>query len=324
MAITEARRHNPHRARRLAFHACAVSACLVAVLLLAPLAFGTTLLVPVAHAQSLSGQSTNTIGSPSTGVTATLEECLTASGTGERTTSGERASGERASGERATSERAATFSGQMVAIAGTTRMMMRIDVQERVPGELSFHTLNAPGLGVWRHSASGVKIYKYLKQVTNLPAPATFRALIRFRWLNEKGRVIRRAERRTPTCEQIDPRAKLVVGAIRAIPLRGSSLVDYQVVVRNEGHATASAFGVALTINGIAQPLLNVASVPGGSRMVLESQGPRCAVGSNIEVQLDPKHQIEEAVGGGLAGSVSCPFGEAGASTAAVRDRARG
>ena len=35
----------------------------------------------------------------------------------------------------------------------------------------SFHTITAPGLGVWRASDPGVKIYRYLKQVTNLFAP---------------------------------------------------------------------------------------------------------------------------------------------------------
>jgi hypothetical protein len=102
------------------------------------------------------------------------------------------------------SARSATFAGQMVAITGTQRMTMRIDVLQRTPGTLAFHPVSAQGLGVWRSSAPGVKIYQYLKQVTNLPAPAVFRALVRFRWLNAKGRVIRHDMRRTAACEQPD------------------------------------------------------------------------------------------------------------------------
>ena len=78
---------------------------------------------------------------------ATVEQCVT---TGEQT------------------DRSATFSAEMTAVAGTARMAMRIEVQERLPGEELFHTVSAPGLGVWRGSASGVKIYQYVKQVTNL------------------------------------------------------------------------------------------------------------------------------------------------------------
>lgn len=103
------------------------------------------------------------------------------------------------------SERSATFSGEMTAISGSAHMAMRVEVQERMPGEALFHTVSAPGLGVWRGSDAGVKTYKYLKQVTNLSAPALYRAEVRFRWLNARGRLIRHMERRTPACVQSPP-----------------------------------------------------------------------------------------------------------------------
>ncbi len=112
---------------------------------------------------------------------ATLEQCVTSA---------------------AEAERSATFGGEMAAVAGSTKMQMRIDVLERLPHEVAFHTVAAPGLGVWRSSAPGVKIYKYLKQVTNLSAPASYRAAVRFRWLNAKGRLVKSAELRTPKCDQ--------------------------------------------------------------------------------------------------------------------------
>jgi hypothetical protein len=115
------------------------------------------------------------------GVSATLEECVTAV---------------------AQSERAATFSGEMTAIAGTVRMSMRIDVEERVPGETAFHAVTAPGLGVWRAADPKVKLYKYLKQVTNLSSPASYRGFVQFRWIGERGHVIKRAERMTTRCLQ--------------------------------------------------------------------------------------------------------------------------
>lgn len=112
---------------------------------------------------------------------ATLEQCVTSVSQGERS---------------------ATFAGEMTAIAGTVRMTMRIEVQERLPGDALYHTVSAPGLGVWRQSDARVKIYKYLKQVTNLSAPASYRALVRFRWVGARGHVIKRAERVTPRCLQ--------------------------------------------------------------------------------------------------------------------------
>jgi hypothetical protein len=223
-------------------------------------------------------------------VSATVEQCLTAVDS---------------------AGRSATFSGQMVAVAGTIRMTMRIDVQERAAGETLFHTLDAPGLGVWRRSAAGVKIYKYLKQVTNLPAPAAFRAVVRFRWLDDQGHTLKHAERRTPVCEQFDARAKLVVGSVRASPLGGSAQANYQITLRNEGHSATGAFGVLLNVGGMSGPLASVPSLLSGTRTVLSIQAPRCTPGSTIEVQVDPSHQVPEATGGGLTDTLPCPLSEA-------------
>ncbi len=100
------------------------------------------------------------------------------------------------------SERSAIFVGEMSVIPGAAKMEMRIDVLERAPGEEAFRPLSAPGLGVWRWAAPGVKTYRYLKQVTNLAAPASYRAAVRFRWLNAKGKLVKTSELKTQRCFQ--------------------------------------------------------------------------------------------------------------------------
>jgi hypothetical protein len=99
-------------------------------------------------------------------------------------------------------ERSATFTAQMIATSMTQRMGMRIELQQRLRGETVFHTVLAPGFGVWHSSEPGVKIYKYVKQVTNLTAPAAYRAVVRFRWQGDKGHVLKRAELHTSRCQQ--------------------------------------------------------------------------------------------------------------------------
>jgi hypothetical protein len=129
-------------------------------------------------------------GSPATGtgdadgapsVSALVEQCVTAT---------------------TQADRSVTFTGQMETVPGAHRMAMQIVVLEHAPGESGFHVLAADGLGTWERSEVGVKIYKYVRQVTDLPAPAGFRAVVAYRWLNERGRVIRHDERRTPVCRQ--------------------------------------------------------------------------------------------------------------------------
>jgi hypothetical protein len=100
------------------------------------------------------------------------------------------------------SERSATFTAQMAATATTQKMAMRIELQQRLRGESEFHTLAAPGFGVWRTSEPGVEIYKYVKQVTNLDAPAAYRVTVRFRWIDEHGHVLKHDELHTTRCVQ--------------------------------------------------------------------------------------------------------------------------
>ncbi len=105
----------------------------------------------------------------------------------------------------ASSERSATFAGEMTTIAGATRMAMRVELLERTPSETGYHPVLAPGVGVWRTADPGVRSYRRLEQVTNLSAPAYYRALITFRWEGPHGRVLRRDELRTPRCVQPAP-----------------------------------------------------------------------------------------------------------------------
>lgn len=113
-------------------------------------------------------------------------------------------------------ERSATFTAQMTATSATQKMAMRLELQQRLRGEGEFHTLVAPGFGVWRVSEPGVKIYKYVKQITNLDAPAAYRVLVRFRWTGEAGHLLKRDELHTPRC--IEPSLPGQVTQIPAPP----------------------------------------------------------------------------------------------------------
>jgi hypothetical protein len=103
------------------------------------------------------------------------------------------------------SERAAVFAGEMTAIAGTSRMAMRVELLERTPGETGYRPVLAPGVGAWHYADPEVKSYKHIEQFTNLSAPAYYRALISFRWEGSHGRVVKRDEQRSPRCQQSAP-----------------------------------------------------------------------------------------------------------------------
>jgi hypothetical protein len=175
-------------------------AALVTSLAIAPAAVGDTA-APSARSSSARraqvaggvAASQGTGAGARTNTTATLEQCATATAP--------------------QSERSATFAGEMTAIPGAARMEMRIDVLERTPEEAQYHKVSAPGLGVWRSSDAGVKIYTYIKQVTNLSAPALYRGAVHFRWLNARGHAIKYEVLHTAACEQPAPEPTAGAGA---------------------------------------------------------------------------------------------------------------
>ncbi len=99
-------------------------------------------------------------------------------------------------------ERAVTFVGEMSAVPGTARMAMRIEVVEHAAGQLGFHPVLSPGLGAWQRSSPGIKTFKSLDRVTDLAAPASYRADVHFRWFGAHNRLIKTLELRTPRCQQ--------------------------------------------------------------------------------------------------------------------------
>lgn len=125
--------------------------------------------------------SANTAPTATSGYSATLEQCVTST---------------------VQSERSATFTAHMVAIDAAQRMEIKIELQQRTRGESEYRTIVAPDLGVWHGSEPGVRIDNYVQQVTNLTVPAAYRALVQFRWLNNKGHVLKRAELHTSRCLQ--------------------------------------------------------------------------------------------------------------------------
>jgi len=104
-------------------------------------------------------------------------------------------------------QRYAIFLGQMAAVPRAAKMQMRFVVQYRSTANSSFEPVSAPGLDEWIGSQSGVDIFRYRKQVTNLDAPGEYRARVGFRWINAAGRVIMREHRVTAACAVRDPSA---------------------------------------------------------------------------------------------------------------------
>jgi hypothetical protein len=193
--------------------------------------------------------------------------------------------------------RAAVFSGSMPAAAGTRRMMMRFVLQQRlgsVAVKAPFKTVKVPGWGDWERSDVGRRGFVFTKRVEALAAPAGYRAQVTFRWLDAKGHVQRTTTRRTPVCEQPDPRPDLVLSAVSASAVNATTAA-YSVSVANEGHGDADPFAVTVTVDDVTSDPLTLGPVTAGARATGALAAPRCAPGSTITITIDAADAVAES-----------------------------
>ena len=97
---------------------------------------------------------------------------------------------------------------------GSDRMQVRFTLQVREGALPAWRRVVAPGLDEWLTSAPGVSRYSYAKTVQNLSAPAAYRTVVRFRWLDAGGAVLARSRATSRACRQPDMRPDLAVARI--------------------------------------------------------------------------------------------------------------
>ena len=201
--------------------------------------------------------------------------------------------------------RSATFEARVRAARGSDRMQVRFALQVRASEPLArWRRVVAPGFDQWLTSDAGVRRYTYDRTVQNLAASASYRTVVRFRWLDDEGGAIKSAKVTSAACRQPDMRPNLV-------PLRvdvaaadaAGEPVRYLVTLRNAGRTDAGPFAVTLDPDLRA----DVLGLAAGETQVVEIAGPACVVGAPLAVTLDPDALVDERVEDDNALAGSCP-----------------
>jgi hypothetical protein len=191
-------------------------------------------------------------------------------------------------------DRAAVFEGQMRTLPGASRMQMRFTLQASTPESPRWGAVAAPGFGTWSGSSPGTARYVYTKRVEGLLAPASYRVLLRFRWLAPGGRVIARARAHSAVCRQLDPRPDLVVSSFGVQPTLKPGRSRYQAFVRNTGRSAAAASSLRVTLDGTALPLAAVAALEPGEGVLVTVEGPACTEGTPVDAEADAGESVDE------------------------------
>lgn len=188
-------------------------------------------------------------------------------------------------------QRVASFVGSMPAMAGANRMQMRFDLQRRQPDEKLWHKLlGVQGFGVWETALPGRAGFVFHKRVDGLQVPASYRAVVRFRWYRADGTIARRARKRTVACSQPDLRPDLAPGAMRAVLDARPALAVYTLVVRNAGESAAGPFAVR-----VAGAVSEVAGLGAGQQVELSVVAPACVPGTPVRAVVDADRRVDEA-----------------------------
>jgi hypothetical protein len=192
--------------------------------------------------------------------------------------------------------RSATFEARMRAARGSERMQVRFTLQVRddaLGG--GWRRVAATGFDTWLTSLPEVRRYTYAKTVTNLSAPAAYRTVVRFRWLDEDGAAVKSERVTSAGCRQPDLRPNLEPRGVDFLPGPEAGTRRYAVLLHNSGRTDAPAFAATLAVGDDAQPAsLAVLGLAADTQRIVTFTGPPCKAGSQLTITLDPDEAVDE------------------------------
>jgi hypothetical protein len=194
-------------------------------------------------------------------------------------------------------DRVAVFTASMPTVPGAQQMAMRFVLLERRPGWALFRRVAAPKLGVWNRSRRDPSLPGYIvtKRVEGLAAPGAYRAIVRFRWFDAQGNLLRRARRVTRVCRQLDQRPDLTIGQVDIVPGPDPQHDRYVIEIANLGRGDAAVpFAVDLMVNGAPQPAQSLSALGAHARTTVSFVAPACDAGSVVRVVVDGGKTIDE------------------------------
>jgi hypothetical protein len=202
---------------------------------------------------------------------------------------------------------AAAFEARMHAIGRTSRMQMRFTLQARTGESSEWRPVAAPGFGAWLTSERGVARFVYVKRVEQLLAPAAYRAVVRFRWLDAAGRRLASARATSGRCFQPDPRPNLVLRRLLVEPAAAQGERRYVAIVANRGRRASGPFAVDFSVAETPLGRVSAGGLAPGDVARIRLTGPECIAGAEVTAVADHDGAIDERDETDNRLSVPCP-----------------
>jgi CARDB len=188
------------------------------------------------------------------------------------------------------SPRSATFVGKMHDVPGSVRMGMHFRLIER-SAQNGTQPMRSPDLGPWHTSNDGVKHFSYSQTVNGLTQGDSYRVVVKFRWIDSSGKVIRRAKRTSAACVQPGPPNLTVDSiAIKRDTSLGTSV--FHVKISNDGEVLVKSALLELFTDGAEADSRRLKNLQPGETRTVKLTGPICAT---VRATVDPKNRVAES-----------------------------
>jgi hypothetical protein len=213
--------------------------------------------------------------------------------------------------------RAVSIQAVMRPVSGTAKMQMRFDLMRKTRRGAPFRLVRGHFLGSWLTPSDSTLGQRPGDQwivnhpVVDLPAPATYRFRVAFRWLGSRGQTLSGATQSSANCYQPELRADLLVRSLTVTPL-ASGQSAYVAVIGNRGLTAAGPVEVDLAGVGSATQARTLGSVGPKSSAHQRFVGPSCTPGTGLTVTVDPSHTIDEYDFANNALTMPCPAPSSG------------
>src|ERR1700722_20291346 len=146
-------------------------------------------------------------------------------------------------------------------LKGTRKLEMRFELLSKAPPATTFSPVQGTGLGSWVSPTDPVTlgqrpgdIWRLSHPVADLPAPASYRFQITFRWIGPKGRVVGTQVRSTRNCFEPEMRPDLAAVSFDAQPIAGHPKHDsYTAVIADKGLTGAGPFQIQFAFGTVVK-----------------------------------------------------------------------
>jgi hypothetical protein len=200
--------------------------------------------------------------------------------------------------------RVVSFVGSMPTITGAEILRMRFELERLRPRDGQWRRMRGvAGFGSWEATQPGSAGFVFHKRVEALLVPASYRAVVRFRWEDADGKVVRGAQRRTAACAQPDLRPNLVPGPLTGVLDARPGLAIYTLLVRNTGRTAAAPFSVR-----VGGATVDVAALAPQQQRTVLVVSAMCLAGTTTVAVVDALGEIDESRERGNAVARRCPL----------------